>query len=280
MPVKAVLVTGASTGIGQACALHLDHLGHRVYAGVRKEAQAEELRGRGSGRITPVFLDVTDQAQADAAAAQIAEDSGRLDGIVNNAGVAKGGPLEYLPLAAWREQFDVNVFGQVAVTKAMLPLIRPACGRIVFMGSIGGRVATMMLGPYCASKFALEAIGESLRHELHPWGISVSVIEPGAIKTPIWQKGRRDADDLERQLPPEARTSYATHIAAIRKDIDMQDKNGASPGKVARAVEHALFSPRPKTRYLVGIDAKIQSAMVRWLPDRTRETIIRRIAGP
>lgn len=280
MAVKAVLVTGASTGIGQACALHLDHLGHRVYAGIRKQAHAEELRRRGSGRITPVFLDVTDQAQVDAAAAQIATDSGKLDGIVNNAGIARGGPLEYLPLAAWREQFDVNVLGQVAVTKAMLPLIRPARGRIVFMGSIGGRVATMMLGPYCASKFALEAIGESLRHELHPWGISISVIEPGAIKTPIWQKGRREADELEQHLPPEARTYYASHIAAIRKDIDMQDRNGASPGKVARAVEHALFSPRPRTRYLVGTDAKIQSIMVRWLPDRAREAIIRRIAGP
>jgi NAD(P)-dependent dehydrogenase (short-subunit alcohol dehydrogenase family) len=219
--VKAVLVTGASTGIGQACALHLDGLALRVYAGVRKQAQAQELRTLGSGRIIPVFLDVTDQAQIDAAAAQIAEDHGRLDGIVNNAGIAKGGPLEYLPLTAWREQFDVNVLGQVAVTKAMLPLIRAGCGRIVFMGSISGKIATMMLGPYCASKFALEAIGESLRHELHPWGISVSVIEPGAIKTPIWQKGRQDADDLERDLPAQARAHYARHIAAIRKDIDL-----------------------------------------------------------
>jgi NAD(P)-dependent dehydrogenase (short-subunit alcohol dehydrogenase family) len=280
MAVKSVLVTGASTGIGQACALHLDHLGHRVYAGVRKQAQAQELRGLGSGRITPVLLDVTDQAQVDAAAAQIAADGGRLDGIVNNAGIAKGGPLEYLPLAAWREQFDVNVLGQVAVTKAMLPLIRPARGRIVFMGSIGGKVATMLLGPYCASKFAIEAIGETLRYELRPWGISVSVIEPGAIKTAIWDKGRREADDLEQEFPAEARTRYASHIAAIRKDIDMQDRNGASPEKVARAVEHALFSSRPRTRYLVGADARVQSALVRFLPDRARETIIRRIAGP
>ena len=278
--MKSVLVTGASTGIGQACALHLDRLGHRVYAGVRKEVQAQELRGRGSGRITPVILDVTDQAQVDAVAAQIAADGGRLDGIVNNAGIAKGGPLEYLPLAVWREQFDVNVLGQVAVTKAMLPLVRPARGRIVFIGSIGGKVATMLLGPYCASKFAIEAIGESLRYELHPWGISVSVIEPGAIKTAIWDKGRRDADDLERELPAEARTRYASHVAAIRKGIDMQDRNGASPEKVARAVEHALFSSRPRTRYLVGTDARIQSALVRWLPDRAREAIIRGVAGP
>ena len=278
--MKAVLVTGASTGIGQACALHLDGLGLRVYASVRKQAQAQELRTLGSGRITPVFLDVTDQAQIDAAAAQIAEDHSKLDGIVNNAGIAKGGPLEYLPLTAWREQFDVNVLGQVAVTKAMLPLIRTACGSIVFMGSISGKIATMMLGPYCASKFALEAIGESLRHELHPWGISVSVIEPGAIKTPIWQKGRQHADDLERNLPAQARAHYARHIAAIRKDIDLQDRRSANPGKVAKAVEHALLSPRPKTRYLVGTDAKIQNALARWLPDKPREAVIRKIAGP
>jgi NAD(P)-dependent dehydrogenase (short-subunit alcohol dehydrogenase family) len=174
----------------------------------------------------------------------------------------------------------VNVLGQVAVTKAMLPLIRPARGRIVFIGSIGGKVATMLLGPYCASKFAIEAIGESLRYELRPWGISVSVIEPGAIKTAIWDKGRREADDIERELPAEARTRYASHVAAIRKGIDMQDRNGASPEKVARAVEHALISPRPRTRYLVGTDARIQSALVRWLPDRPREAIVRRFAGP
>ena len=278
--MKTVLVTGASTGIGQACVLHLDRLGHRVYAGIRTQAHAQELRSHGSGRITPVFLDVTEQACVDAAAAQITEDHGSLDGIVNNAGIARGGPLEYLPLAVWREQFDVNVLAQVAVTKAMLPLIRAAHGRIVFMGSISGKIATMMPGPYCASKFALEAIGESLRHELHPWGISVSVIEPGAIKTAIWEKGRHEADHLERGLSAQARTRYARHIAAIRKDIDRQDRHGARPDKVAKAVENALLSLRPKTRYLVGTDAKIPNALVRWLPDKPREAIIRSIAGP
>ena len=277
--MKSILVTGASTGIGAACALHLDHLGHRVYAGVRQEQDALALRRPGS-RIVPVFLDVTDQAQVDAAATQIARDDGGLDGIVNNAGIARGGPLEYLPLAVWREQLDVNVLGQVAVTKAMLPLIRSARGRIVFIGSISGKVATMMLGPYCASKFAIEAISDSLRHELHPWHISISVIEPGAIKTAIWDKGRQQADDLERDLPAEARTRYADHIAAVRNGIDMQDRHGADPQSVAKAVEHALFSPRPRTRYLVGTDAKVQSALARCLPDRPRDAIIRRFAGP
>ena len=280
MIVKSVLVTGASTGIGEACALRLDRAGHRVYAGVRREEDAAGLRQRGSDRIVPVILDVTVQAQIDATARQIADGGGSLDGVVNNAGIARGGPLEYLPLDTWREQLDVNVLGQVAVTRAMLPFIRAATGRIVFIGSIAGKLATTLMGPYGASKFAIEAIGESLRSELLPWGIRVSVIEPGAIKTPIWDKGRHEADRLEQALPEEARTRYAKHVAAIRKGIEMQDRQGASPDKVAAAVEHALFSRRPRTRYPVGTDARIQSLMVRWLPDRPREAIIRRFAGP
>jgi NAD(P)-dependent dehydrogenase (short-subunit alcohol dehydrogenase family) len=138
----------------------------------------------------------------------------------------------------------------------------------------------MLMGPYNASKFATEAIGESLRSELHPWGISVSVVEPGAVKTPIWDKARQQVDRLERALPEEARTRYARHIAAARKAIEMQDRQGVSPDKVAAAVEQALFSPRPKTRYLVGTDARVQALLVRWLPDRPREAIIRRFAGP
>jgi NAD(P)-dependent dehydrogenase (short-subunit alcohol dehydrogenase family) len=278
--MKSVLITGASTGIGEACALRLDRLGHRVYAGVRSEERGAGLRQRGSDRIVPVLLDVTDQAQIDTVARQIADDGGDLDGVVNNAGIARGGPLEYLPLEIWREQLDVNVLGQVAVTKAVLPFIRAARGRIVFIGSIGGRAATQLMGPYSASKFAIEAIGESLRSELHPWGISVSVVEPGAIKTPIWEKGLQEADRLQRALPDEATTRYATHISAIRKGIEMQARQGVDPDQVAAVVEHALFSRRPKTRYLVGTDARVQSLLVRWLPDRPREAFIRRFAGP
>jgi short-subunit dehydrogenase len=162
----------------------------------------------------------------------------------------------------------------------MLPMIRQTRGRIVFIGSIGGKVATMMMGPYNASKFAIEAIGEVLRAELRPWGIGVSVIEPGAVKTEIWEKGRETADRLERELPAEAVDRYAAHIAAVRKGIEMQDKGGVGPEKVAEAVDHALFADRPKTRYVIGVPARIQSAMVRILPDRSREAIVRRFAGP
>ena len=276
----SILITGASTGIGEACALRLDGLGHRVYAGVRRQEDAERLRTKASERLVPVFLDVTDTGQVEAAAKQIAGEAGSLAGLVNNAGIGKGGPIEYLSLEDWRQQLEVNVIGQLSVTRAVLPLIRQGTGRIVFIGSIGGKVSTQLTAPYSASKFAIEAIGESLRSELRPWSIAVSVVEPGAIKTEIWDKTVDEADRLERELPDEARERYARHIQAVRKAIAMQKRRGIPPDRVAKAVEHALFSARPRTRYPVGADARLESALVRLLPDRPREAIIRLVAGP
>jgi NAD(P)-dependent dehydrogenase (short-subunit alcohol dehydrogenase family) len=278
--MHSILVTGASTGIGRACALQLAGSGHQVFAGVRTDQDAAGLEDEGPALLHPVILDVTRQDQIDAVAERIAKEPGGLHGVVNNAGAAYGGPIEYIPTDAWRDQFEVNVFGQVAVTRAMLPMIREATGRIVFIGSIGGKLATMMMGPYNASKFAIEAIGESLRAELHPWGIHVSVIEPGAVKTEIWDKGRQSAERLERELPAEAVTRYAAHIGAIRKGIEMQDKGGVEPERVAKAVDHALFAERPKTRYVIGVPARVQAAMVRGLPDTWREAALRRLIGP
>lgn len=275
---KTILVTGASTGIGEACAVQLAVTGHRIYAGVRKQEDADRLRAR-HANVVPVFLDVTDEAQIDAVAKQIGAESGELHGLVNNAGIGRGGPLEYLPVSEWREQLEVNVIGQIAVTRAMLPLLRKGKGRITFIGSIGGKVATPLMGPYNASKFAIEAIGASLRQELHPWGLHVSVIEPGAIKTPIWNKAYETADRLERDLPDEARDRYRMHLDAIRKGFADAERRGASPELVARAVEHALFARRPKTRYPVGTDARIGVALARLLPDRAREALLRLFGG-
>lgn len=277
---RNVLVTGASTGIGEACALLLDAEGHRVFAGVRSEQDEQRLRERTSDRLVPVRLDVTDEGQIDSAREMIEEQGGTLAGLVNNAGVARGGPLEYLPVDEWREQFEVNVFGQVAVTRAMLELLRRDQGRVVFVGSIGGRVATPLMGPYNASKFAIEAIGESLRHELRPWGMHVAVVEPGAVRTEIWRKGRETAERLDAELSEEALERYRPHVEAIRDGIDMQERQGVEPEVVARSVRHALFASRPRTRYVVGRDAKAQSLMARALPDRAREAIVRRFAGP
>ena len=274
-----ILVTGASTGIGEACAIRLDRLGHRVFAGVRREEDGTRLKEQISERLVPVLLDITDPEQVDAAVELIKAEAGQLHGLVNNAGIGRGGPLEYLPLDEWREQFDVNVFGQVALTKAMLPLLRIGTGRVVFVGSISGKVATPMMGPYCASKFAIEAISQSLRYELRPWNLRVSVIEPGAVKTAIWAKSHTTADRLERDLTAEATHRYGRQIATLRTLCEQQDRQGVDPDLVAKAAEHALFAPRPKTTYVVGADARAQSVLVRLLPDRPREAIVRRIIG-
>lgn len=275
--MHTVLITGASTGIGAACALHFDRKGWKVYAGVRKDADADELSRRGSGTLTPVRIDVTDQSQIDAVAKQIEADHGRLDGLVNNAGIGRGGPLEYLDLDEWRDQLEVNVLGQVAVTKAMLPLIRPAKGRVVFIGSIGGRMGSPLMGPYNASKFAIEGIGHALRQELKPRGVHVAVIEPGAIKTEIWDKAQDTMARLRSELPPVALEEYAEALDTFAKGLAMNAKNAVDADVVAKVVDHALTAARPRTRYLVGKDAKAVGALGRVLPDRALDAIVARI---
>jgi len=275
--MRNVLITGSSTGIGAACALHLDRKGWKVYAGVRKDADAEQLRSNGSANLTSVLIDVTDQAQIEAVAKQIEADRGRLDGLVNNAGIGRGGPLEYLDLDEWRTQLEVNVIGQIAVTKAMLPLIRPAKGRIVFIGSIGGRLGSPLMGPYNASKFAIEGIGHALRQELKPRGVHVSVVEPGAIDTKIWDKAQDTMEKLRSELPPVALEEYAEPLATFAKGLEMNAKNGVSPDVVAKVVDRALTARRPRTRYLVGKDAKAIGTLGRLLPDRALDAIVAKI---
>lgn len=274
-----VFITGASTGIGEATALHFDRLGHRVFAGVRKDADGERLAGHASSRLVPLLCDVTDGQRVSAARKLVGDAVGEegLQGLINNAGVGFGGPLEHLELDEWREQFEVNVIGQIAVTKSFVDLIRQGKGRITFTGSIAGRGANPMLGPYSASKHAIEAVSQSLRGELAPWGIHVSVVEPGAIKTPIWGKGRHTADELVKRIGPEAAAQYAEGIEFLRKGIDFQDKNAAPPQKVAKAFEHALFNPRPRAQYLVGKDAKAIGALTRVLPQSTMDRLIKRL---
>jgi NAD(P)-dependent dehydrogenase (short-subunit alcohol dehydrogenase family) len=275
----AVLVTGASTGIGEAVARGLAQRGNAVYAGVRKEADADRLAAT---NLTPVILDITDEAQVGEVAARLAADVGEagLAGVVNNAGIALGGPLEYLALDEWRNQLEVNVIGQVAVTRATLPLLRSGPGRIVFVGSISGRVGTTLMGPYCSSKFAIEGLAESLRHDLAEWGIRVAVVEPGAVKTAIWEKGRVTTERLERELPAEAFERYGKGMDSVKEGIEKNDENGVGPEKVADAVAHALFARRPKHRYLVGPDAKVAGTLSRLLPDRAKHAVMARLAGP
>jgi NAD(P)-dependent dehydrogenase (short-subunit alcohol dehydrogenase family) len=276
----AVLVTGASTGIGRACAEHLDGLGFTVFAGVRKQLDADSLHEAGAGRIQPVMLDVTDGDSIAAALATVdAAAPHGLAGLVNNAGVAFGGPLEFVAIEQWRRQMEVNFIGQVAVTQATLPALRRARGRIVNITSIGGRVASPYFGPYNASKFALEAVTDSLRRELRGSGIEVVAIEPGAVATPIWDKGRSTAEQMVASMPAEGERLYGDGIEAMRKVIAQLERSGVAPLQVARAVEHALTARRPKTRYVVGRDARVQLILSRLLPTRLMDRLVVRAMG-
>lgn len=274
--MRSVLVTGASTGIGRATALRLDGSDWKVFAGVRKEEDATSLRAEASDRLAPVILDVTDPAQVAAAAVLIErETDGGLDGLVNNAGIAVPGPLETVPLEDLRHQLEVNLVAYVTVTQAMLPEIRRAEGRIVFISSIGGRVAFPFGGPYHASKFATEAIGDVFRQELRPWGIKVSLIEPGSIDTPIWERGQRKAEDIEARAP-KTNQLYGAALDKFRKVIEDTAERGIPPEKVAKAISHALESPRPKSRYLVGLDAKVQARVKPFIPTAVFDRIVAR----
>lgn len=279
---KAVLVTGASTGIGEATARRLKRAGWDVFAAARKDEDLERLGGEG---FTPVKLDVTDPdtiaAARNALQGELSEHTHRgdergLHGLVNNAGIGISGPIEFIPLDELRRQLEVNLVGQVAVTQAFLPNIREAKGRIVNVSSIGGRMALPMVGPYAASKHALEAVSDSLRRELRPWGISVSIIEPGAVVTPIWDKARATADDVEAQMGERAQARYGKLAQTMRAEVEKIPERGVEPDEVAKAIEHALTSPRPKVRYVVGRDAKMRLRVKALVGDRRFDALIAR----
>lgn len=277
------LITGASTGIGRATALRLAGGGWTVLACVRDPATGERLAEDGpEGRIVPLQLEVTDTAQVAAAAEHVSKQAGAsalggLDALVNNAGIGIGGPLEVLDEEDWRRQFDVNFFAQIAVTRAMLPALRAARGRIAFISSIGGRVAMGFNGPYAASKHAIEAVGDALRVELHSSGIQVVLIEPGSVATPIWGKSRGEAGRL--RIPPELSAQYGKVPEAMDKVLADTARRGISPEVVARAIEKALTASRTPSRVLIGRDAKAMLFARRLLPDHVFDRIVRARIG-
>lgn len=272
----AVVITGASSGIGEASAIYLDKLGYEVFAGVRRNADGEQLRRKTSARLTPLLLDVTDEASIIAAANTVsaALNTVGLVGLVNNAGITVAGPLEFLPIAELRKQLEVNVIGQIAVTQTFLPLLRKAQGRVINIGSDRGKISTPLRGPYCASKFALEALTDALRMELRPWGIEVSIIEPGIVTTPIWDKSIALGEDIWSTLPFEAHKLYSSAVYATINTVNKLSKNGSSAEVVAKAVVQALTAKKPKTRYVVGLDAQISIWLSKLLPDRLHDKLI------
>jgi NAD(P)-dependent dehydrogenase (short-subunit alcohol dehydrogenase family) len=274
----AVLITGASTGIGWATVECLVQDGCLVFAGVRREADGDRLRAAFGDRVHPVRLDVTDAKDIEAARLVVRDHvNGRgLAGLVNNAGIAIGGPLEYAAPDALRKQLEVNVIGLHAVTCGFLDLVRRGHGRVVHIGSISGRIGSPFIGPYAASKHAVEALADALRMELMPEGIHVAVIEPGQVRTPIWDKGVKSSGAISEAIPPEGRDRYRSRLQAFRFLLERAPRHAMEPREVARAVRHALFAPEPRARYVLGRDAQIRLFLSRLLPIRVMDALVAR----
>ena len=257
-----------------ATAALLARRGFITFAGVRSEADAARVAAR-DPNIRPVMLDVTDAASIAAAATTVARAQVPLAGVVGNAGYALAGPLEHLPIDELRRQFEVNVVGACAVAQAMLPLLRPSGGRVIFVGSISGRFAVPFIAPYSASKFALRALADAWRIELGPAGVDVILIEPGSVQTPIWQKGRDANAALFERLPPQAQERYRSAMDAVLQASENEARTAIAPERVASAILRALTAKRPRPRYLVGAGARAGSVLA-LLPPHLSGAILRR----
>ena len=270
---EAVVITGASSGIGADAALLLAREGFLAFAGVRSDLDAARVATL-HDRIRPLRLDVTDRASIDEAARAVAASGHALRGVVGNAGIAVAGPLEFLPVDELRRQFEINVFGALAVAQAFLPQLRSARGRLVFVGSISGRLSVPFIAPYSASKFALRALADAMRVELAPAGIAVSLIEPSSVKTPIWQKGRDSREELLARLPSQAREIYGPQIEAVFAQTEREERIAMPVAHVSRAILHALTARRPRPTYLLGGPARVGS-IVALLPAALRARVLR-----
>jgi NAD(P)-dependent dehydrogenase (short-subunit alcohol dehydrogenase family) len=274
--MPSVLVTGAGRGIGRSITRYLAGRGWNVIAGVRNERDAAAVTALDPQRISSVILDVTDAGHIGALNESLPQ---RLDAVVNNAGVVVSGPIETVTPDEWRNQLEVNVIGQLAVTAAVLPRLRESRGRVVFISSVNGQLSMPLVGAYCASKFALEAAADALRMELRPWHIDVSIVEPSQTDTDMW----RTADDMVQQtesaLTQAHRDLYAKHIAGFKKTIPLSQKLAVPTEKVAAVVEDALTARKPRARYVVGVGPKLQVALMTNLPTSLRDRVLRRVAG-
>jgi NAD(P)-dependent dehydrogenase (short-subunit alcohol dehydrogenase family) len=274
--MPTVLVTGAARGIGRSITEYLASRNWDVIAGVRTQADADDVTAANPARITPVILDVTND---DHVANLVASLPARLDGIVNNAGAAVSGPMETVTTAEWRTQLEVNVIGQLAVTRAVLPRLRESRGRVVFISSVNGRLSMPMLGAYSASKFALEAAADAMRMELRPAHVPVIIIEPAQTDTDMWRKADDTVLETEAAMSPEHRELYAEHIAGMKKLVKVSQRMAVAPEKVSAVVEAALTARRPRARYVVGVGPKLQVLLMTNMPAGLRDRVLRIVAG-
>lgn len=275
---KSVVITGASSGIGRASLQRMSRAGWRVFATVRKERDRESLREIAG--VVPILMDVEDQASIAAAAEEIAfQTPGGLDGLVNVAGIGMVRPLEYASLEDVRQIFEINVFGQIAITQALSQLLRKKRGRIVNITSVGVNVAIPFGGLLNSSKSAFGMLSDTMRLEMRPFGVRVSAVEPGAISTPAVDKTLGDIEQVIANLPPEGREQYGTMLRNFAQKAYVREKNGSSPEVVARAVHHALTAARPKIRYRVGNHAKLLTYLAKTLPEPLLDALRLRMFG-
>lgn len=272
---QSVLVTGASSGIGEATAVHLAHKGFRVFAAARRIEKLNELSGLGGGRITPLAMDVTDEDSIEKSLTEIAAEGIKLFGLVNNAGVSVMGPFEQIPADEWRRQFETNVIGLANVTRSVLPQMREAGhGRIVNIGSVTGRVASPFQAPYAASKHAVEGLSDSLRRELAPHGIKVCVIRPGFINTPFGHQEQEALAKFTGEGDP-----YAEQVRIFKEWHAKGHPNAPPPTIVAEAVHHALTVGRPYSRYTVPLKMLGFLALRNLLPSYVVDRLFERVTG-
>ena len=276
---ELVVVTGASTGIGAATAHELANRGFHVLAGVRRDRDADALR---SERIEPLALDITVDAAIAAVAERVGGDPGHrpLRALVNNAGIAVNAPVETLPMKEWHRQFDVNFFGHVAMTQALLPALLGSSGTVVNISSVGGRVAMATYGAYAGSKFALEAMSDALRREVAEFGVKVVIVEPGAVITEMADRGVATADGLAAQMTPDQHQRYDALVGAITTQARTFARDGVPAKKAATVIAEAITAKDPKTRYTVGRDAAIIVRLARLAPDRFLDAILGRNLKP
>ncbi|GIE20224.1 SDR family oxidoreductase [Winogradskya humida] len=267
---KLAVVTGASTGLGAATAHELARQGFHVLAGVRRDIDGDAIRTAG---VEPVILDITEPDQVAALATRVAADRRPLHALINNAGIQVNGPVESLPLPEWRRVFEVNLFGHIAMTQALLPALLRSKGRVLNISSIGGKVAMPTYGAYAGAKFALEAVSDALRREVAPLGVHVIVIEPGGVRTEIAHRGVATANHLAAQMTPEQEGRYGGLVHAINTLMETGTASGLTADAAARIIAKAVTARRPRTRYTVGRDAAMLIGLSRFLPDRTLDRV-------
>lgn len=273
--MPSVLVTGAARGIGATIVAQLAETGWDVLAGVRSDTDAAAISAV-HPRITPVLLDITDGEHLAALPGVLPS---RLDAVVNNAGIVVAGPVETVSADDWRRQLEINVIGQLAVTRAVLPKLRESRGRVVFVSSVNGQISMPLLGAYCASKFALEAAADALRVELRPWDIPVVIVEPAQTDTDMWRTADNMVRETEQAMSPDHQRLYAKHLDGMKKFIPSARKMAVPAQKVASVVDEALTARRPRARYVVGIGPRLQVALMTNLPTALRDRLVSTVAG-